>query len=570
MKKTLRAPEKNQKVQLENEIVRLNKKISKYEAIELKQNRFGLVWLDVPEAFEDDVENKLPILEEVKKEIKSKDDKPTHLIIEGDNYHVLTCLNYTHKNKIDIIYIDPPYNTGLDGFRYKDKRILKEYPDGTTVPTDHPLRHSYWLSFMKKRLELAKDILKKTGIIFISIDDNELAQLKLLCDDIFGERNFLAIQIWRGMHTVRNSSKDFNHNTEYILTYAREKKELIEPGNPETYLRISRDKTASYPHDDNDGKGPYKFDPICARNFYTPYIYTFKNGQKWQAPKGTYPRYSQESLKCMEERNEINFTGKEPKAKRYLKDVQEGIPPSTLMPSEDVGFNKDATSFLGKMFGDKVFDQPKPVNLIKYLLSIKNKKIDFSKAIILDFFAGSGTTGQAVLELNEEDKGKRQFILVTNNEKKIMEDVCYPRIKNIIKGYNNTKGLGNSIRYFKTAFVGKNNILKADDADKIELAYNAGGMLAIVENTFEQVEKNNYWQIFKNQDQYTAIYFREEFDQFDEFIKKVEEFKKFVVVYIFSWEKELEFNEFEDNRNIKIKTIPQPILEIYKQIYNLV
>ena len=183
MQNTPRTAQDNNVSQLENEIARLNKKIAKYEIIELKQNRYGLVWLDVPEAFEDDVENKLPILEEVPKlAIKSKDSKPTHLLIEGDNYHSLTCLNYTHKNKIDVIYIDPPYNTGTDGFRYKDKRILDKFPDGTEVPKDSPLRHSYWLSFMKKRLELARDLLTDEGVIFVSIDDNEGAQLKLLCD----------------------------------------------------------------------------------------------------------------------------------------------------------------------------------------------------------------------------------------------------------------------------------------------------------------------------------------------------------------------------------------------------
>jgi hypothetical protein len=196
---------------------------------------------------------------------------------------------------------------------------------------------------------------------------------------------------------------------------------------------------------------------------------------------------------------------------------------------------------------------------------------------VLDFFAGSGTTGQAVMEMNEEDNGTRQFILITNNDEitnnekqKIMSDICYPRIKRVIKGFSDNKALGNSIRYFKTAFVGKNNILKADDADKIELAHNAGGMLAITENTFDQIEKNNYWQIFEGQKQCTAIYFREEYSKIDEFVEKVRKLKKPVVVYIFSWEKESEFNDFDNDKNIKIKTIPQPILEIFKQIYNLV
>ena len=161
---------------LKREIKRLKQSV--------KNQRFGLVWMDVPEAFEDDVENKLPILREIREySINNDDNKPVHMVIEGDNYHALTCLNYSHRNKIDFIYIDPPYNTGNDGFRYKDKRILDKYPDGTEVPTDHPFRHSYWLSFMKKRLELAYNLLADDGVMFISIDDNELANLLLLCVD---------------------------------------------------------------------------------------------------------------------------------------------------------------------------------------------------------------------------------------------------------------------------------------------------------------------------------------------------------------------------------------------------
>lgn len=176
----------------EDTIQSLKRQIDKLKQA-VKKQKYGLIWMDIPEAFEDDVENKLPVLKEVPElAIKKKDGKPTHILIEGDNYHALTCLNYTHKGKIDLIYIDPPYNTGSDGFRYKDKRIIDKFPDGTEVPKDHPFRHSYWLSFMRKRLQLARDLLKETGFIFINIDDNEGAQLKLLCDEIFGESNFVA------------------------------------------------------------------------------------------------------------------------------------------------------------------------------------------------------------------------------------------------------------------------------------------------------------------------------------------------------------------------------------------
>src|SRR3989338_768789 len=230
-KKTERTPEDNQRAQLENEIARLNKKIAKYEAIDLKQNNYGLVFLDVPEAFEDDVENKLPIVTAVPKlDIKNNDGKPTNLLIEAENYHALTCLNYTHKGKVDVIYIDPPYNTGSDGFKYKDKRILDKYPDGTEVPVDHPLRHSYWLSFMSKRLELAKNLLKENGVFFISIDDNELAQLKLLCDEIFGNENFVNV-ISRLMKSGGNKGEYFSPNIEYVLVYAKNLKNLGEYKN---------------------------------------------------------------------------------------------------------------------------------------------------------------------------------------------------------------------------------------------------------------------------------------------------------------------------------------------------
>ena len=562
-----RTPQDNERAQLKNEIARLEKKIEKYEAIELKQNRFGLVWLDVPEAFEDDVENKLPILEEVPKlGINSKDDKPTHLLIEGDNYHTLTCLNYTHKGKIDVIYIDPPYNTGSDGFKYKDKRILKEYPDGTPVLTDNPLRHSYWLSFMKKRLDLVKDLLSERGLMFITIDDNEMAQLKLLCDSIFGENN-VEVMIW---HKVGDDSGRlkityrFRREHEYVLVCYKQKEN--------TFFKkflTDRNYKNEYTNPDNDPRGAYKQGIISTteakskstgKNFYTIKTPSGKNiTRQWRFPKEEFERLDKD--------NRIYY-GKDgssiPSSKVFINEQKETTPISILT---ELGTAKSAGIELEELMGSKIFNYPKPVSLIKHLLKISSEKND----IVLDFFAGSGTTGQAVSELNNEDKGARQFILITNNDEivngkkyKIMTDICLPRIKKVIKRD------GGSTKYFKTAFVGKNNILQADDADKIDLAHNAGGMLAIAENTFDQTEQNNFWQIFESSKQYTAVYFREEFGKFDEFIERVKKLKKPAVVYIFSWEKEFDFNDFDDDKNIKIKTIPQPILEIYKNIYNLV
>ncbi|KKS35057.1 MAG: Type III restriction-modification system methylation subunit [Parcubacteria group bacterium GW2011_GWC2_42_12] len=616
MKSTKRTPEENEKAQLENEIARLNKKIAKYEAIELKQNRFGLVWLDVPEAFEDDVENKLPILEEVPKQaIYSKDGKPTHLLIEGDNYHALTCLNYTHKGKVDVIYIDPPYNTGSDGFKYKDKRILEEYPDGTEVPVEHPLRHSYWLSFMKKRLDLARDILAKTGLIFISIDDNELAQLKLLCDEIFNESNFISLNVIESGEVfgtkAGHADKTFVKVKDYVLVYAKNKSEVknkqplydnmreLYDSHFNTIIKddLSRISLVDFLNDEKWVKELFSKNKlkINARsiNFMMNFNEKFKDFMYVSVAEKLFT--DQPFAKKIDQ----NFLKKQPTGKpfrfedrllfktttgsvRMFIKFKEGIKNSddfesaftrcTLRGDLWKGFHLDMRNIQDE--GNIDFKNgKKPVRLVKQILKWNNNKY----ATILDFFAGSGTTGHAVMELNKEDDGERQFIIITNNEEvingqnhKIMTDICYPRIKNVIKGYNSKKGLGNSVRYFKTAFVGKNNILKADDADKIDLAHNAGGMLAIAENTFDLVEQNNFWQIFESPKQFTAIYFREEFGKFDNFVEKIRKLKKPTVVYIFSWEKEFDFNDFDDDKNIKIKTIPQPILEIYKNIYNLV
>jgi len=566
-------PKDNKILKLEKENERIKKQLTKFA-----KDRYGLFWFDVPEGFENDVENKLPILEEVPKlAIRSKDDEPTHILIEGDNYHVLTCLNYTHKGKIDVIYIDPPYNTGSDGFRYKDKRILDKYPDGTEVPKDNPLRHSYWLSFMKKRLELAQTILKDEGVIFISVDDNEAAQLKLLCDEIFRPENFIAQVVWRKKYGGGKGSNFFVDLHEYILCYGKNKTSLngFKLSRTDEQKEIFELKDEFYKE-----RGGYYIRPLkSGLALRKTLIYPIKcpDGNKintqWICAEKTYKQLLIEGRIVFKKLK----NGKYNVYKKFYEKDNGG----TAMPESifyDIAYNQNGKEELKEIFGvsegrEIPFENPKPTTLIGYLIKLTNKPKDI---IILDFFAGSGTTGQAVMELNEEDEGKRQFILITNNEEvvngekhKIMTDICLPRIKNVIKGYNNKKALGNSIKYYKTAFVGKNNILNADDKDKIELAHNAGAMLAIAENTLEEVEKNSYYQLFENGKQYTAVYFREEFDKFDSYIKKVRSLKKPVIVYIFSWEKELDFNDFEDDKNITVKTIPQPILEIYKQIYNL-
>jgi len=592
-------PKDNKILKLEKENERIKRELTKFA-----KDKYGLFWFDVPEGFDDDVENKLPILEEVPKlAINNKDGKPTHLLIEGDNYHALTCLNYTHKGKIDVIYIDPPYNTGSDGFKYRDKRVLDKYPDGTEVPIDHPLRHSYWLSFMRKRLELAKSILKDTGLIFISIDENELAQLKLLCDEIFGEQNILSmhhIQVRYGNKNL-NEKKDFQELIEYTLIYAKNKKNFSANKSVEDY------DLNKFNLEIKELKNPDKSLVIGGRkvDIFLPNSYSIKKQDEgnmdlfketWLSGSIysgtghglTYQKIVEKRVKIdgLSTLYKIYGLGEDGLGFRYMINPQKELSTRgkmfTKIPLEkrealEVG-NFDTYKPINNFYdfspdfgnirhegGIGFNGGKKPVKMLKQLINYHKSK----NAIVLDFFAGSGSTGQAVIDLNKDDGGKRQFIIITDNENKIMSDFCYPRIKNVIKGFNSTGAMGNSIKYYKTAFVGKNSILDADDRDKIELAHNAGVMLAIAENTLNEIEKNDYSQLFENEQQYTAVYFKEEFDKFGKFVEKVKSLKKPVSVYSFSWEKEFEFDDFNDNKNITVKTIPQPILEIYKQIYNL-
>jgi adenine-specific DNA-methyltransferase len=404
-------------------------------------------------------------------------------------------LNYTHKGKIDVIYIDPPYNTGQDGFRYKDKRILSEYPDGTEVPKGHSFRHSYWLSFMRKRLELAKDLLTPKGVIFISIDDNEFAQLKLLCDEIFSDttnKGYVGTLIWQRAKGG-GSSKKVVRGHEYILCYSR---------SDELTLTQKGDKSVEHIK-----KWKQEKNKIKIKNKYI-----LKNGKLYfvndDIIRRVFGKYEKGIERRCEYENLLKF-----KDEKVKKDVDEKLTSGEYILNkakngmhyvcrlEEVasmrqvmytilqGFLSEVgKNDLAELGMDKLFDYPKPVGLIKILLdTILNKK-----SVVLDFFAGSGTTGQAVLELNEEDEGSRQVILVTNDENKIMTDVLLPRMEKVTKGYKTYKGLGNSFKYYKTAFVGENNIFNANDKDKVQLAHHAGELLAIAENTLEQTEKNDY------------------------------------------------------------------------------
>ena len=626
----------------------------------IKTEKYGITWLDVPEAFEQEAENQLPILTEVKeKKIITKDDNPTHLLIEGDNYHSLTCLNYTHKNKINLIYIDPPYNTGSDGFRYKDKRVLDKFPDGTEVPKDHPLRHSYWLSFMSKRLELAHNLLKDDGVIFISINEEEYASLKLLCDKIFQESNYLTTFTVKVRHEDRilKGDKDFHETTEQLLLYRKTNKfktikrlqdntsiakyvyfieELID--NPEKIQFGNKEVEVFKPNEykvhktnpsidnlqkinirgsikEGNSSGRFHMKYLEDRNDLLGYLYKVPNIGDDPLPFRYFQTREKESL--------LNGS--------YFQGVPIGKSDIKQVPYPNFLDFEEAFNNVGYEGGITFRNGKKPTDFIKFIVNIGCLNKD---AIILDFFAGSGSTGQAIMELNSIDKGKRQVILCTNNEANIATEVTYPRLSNVINGYqqtknqkeilfeldlnpktlkdnstiieaieefntddflnrydeikqevrnnkfiisgiikkeNKVKGLGNSLKYYKTDFVGVNNILSATDEDKSSLAQKAGYLLSIAENTLEETELSKCYQFFENDKKATAIYFKEELTEMEIFLEKIENIKKPITIYLFSWGNRSEFESLFDHLdNVTIKTIPQPILEIYKKIYNII
>jgi len=575
--------------ELEKEIARLHAQI--------KEQRYGLTWLDVPEAFEADSENKIPILEEVKEKAIdapcrdaarhfSTEKSAPHIIIEGDNYHALTCLNYTHRGKIDVIYIDPPYNTGSDGFTYKDKRILTQFPDGSPVPKEHPLRHSYWLSFMSKRLELAKNLLSENGAIFISIDDNEQANLKLLCDKVFGEDNFVANVIWEKADSPRMDAKDFSSKHDYILVYC--KNYSTQPFNKIKTKSIAE----HYNKTDADGKRyylkPLRYMGNADSRADRPNMYF-----AIKAPDGTnvYPiksdgtdgRWRWSFEKMEKEQSRLEFlkvkNGWSIYTKIYAEEDKE-IPIETIWYNQDVESNRNAIAILKKIFGEeKVFSNPKPVLLMKRIIEISSK----NNSTILDFFAGSGTTLHATMKLNAEDGGNRQCILVQQREgeNNICENVTYERNRRVMCGYTNAKGeqvegLGGRLKYYRTAFVGKNASRTATDADRVELSLKAGYLLALGENTLEEICHTESYQIFadgENPQKYTAIFFTENYAKLPDFVAEIEQLRANAAtpvefaVYIFCWGQPDVFEgEFNSLRGISLKAIPQPILDVYKSI----
>lgn len=555
------------------------------EIVKIKSTTYGLVWhRDLPEEkidilvnpdartpnemFPNEMAGKpFPVLKEVKgKAIESDKSKLVNLLIEGDNYHSLAVLNFTHHEAVDLIYIDPPYNTGNNDFIYNDKFVDKE----------DSFRHSKWLSFMEKRLKLSKNLLTKSGVIFISIDDNEQAPLKMLCDEIFEEKNFIANIIWESKLTGGHDAKHINITHEYILCYTKD--------SSFQNILTKRLSNTEYSEYDNKKKQSFKWDslwtvshgytkncdyPIKAPDGQDVYPWMcHKDGEKvkniarWFWSKDTYIENKDDLLIKKDKKGQY----------KVYKKVYEGtdIPFKSILDKAVVGGTSHGKDELEKIFGKvKIFDNPKSLLLMKEIVKMSPN----SNATILDFMAGSGTTGQAVLELNKEDGGKRSFILCTNNgdeksKHKIVSDVCYPRIKKAIKGYKKANGdieqeLGGNLKYYKTDFVES----KPTDKNKRKLVKESCDMLCILENAFEFVSETPEFKIFKNTDKYVGVIFYEEaIEDYKKAIKKID--GRFNT-YVFSMSDKISHeSKFDDvSGKVKLMPIPEVILQVYREIF---
>lgn len=591
-----------------------------------KRKKYGLVWEDKEEDVVEQCKKELPILEEiVNNEIRLDSEKAVNILIEGDNYHALSVLNYTHKGKIDLIYIDPPYNTGAKNWKYNN-----DYVD-----SEDTYRHSKWISFMHHRLKIAKNLLKKNGVLICAIDHNEQEALGLLLDDLFFNHEKVCVTIIHNPGGIQGDNFSYTHEYAYFVfpkgekiinKVIRDKADIValrDWGGDESKRESS--KNGFYPIyvKDNNIIG---FGDVCADDFHPESaniqtedgsiaVYPIdSNGveRKWR-----HARQSVEGIKdelfCVEQDGEIQVK-RSKSIYRY----------KTVWTDKRFNANTYGSKLLNNIIDTK-FPYPKSLYNLEECLkaTVGNRK----NAIILDYFAGSGTTGHAVLELNRKDNGNRSFILVTNNEGDIAEDVTLKRMKNIMVGYDfkgktnellfekklslalikesesllkkleeieienkssnyyteinaiveddhfrvygekkidaRKEGLGGNLKYYKTAFV------KAEitDRGKRNLVDRSTELLCLKESCFDIVKSDQNYKIFKNsKNKYLGIVYDD--DGIGDFINEVQSTNQHINTYVFSLDDSVREEEFEKiSHLIELKPIPEVILNVYRRIF---
>ena len=421
---------------------------------ELTSKKYGLVWEQHEEAVDVMMRDNIPVFTEVpEREITAAPGQGYNFILEGDNLHSLRLLEKTHKSKIDLIYIDPPYNTGNKDFRYDDKFI--DTVDG--------FKHSKWLSFMAHRLQVVNTLLSERGCILISINDIEYAQLKLLCDDIFGEQKYIGTFIWKSRQNKDNRNiTGISIDHEYVLAYSKQIGFRNFKGGERQIER--------YSNPDNDPRGPWTSGNMVgiATEEQRPNLhYDFvdhRTGINYGKPLMGW-RYDRNTMRRLVDEDRIIFPETpegRPRRKVFLSDVKEVRPGFSSVLGGEI-YTRNGTADIVSVFGNRVFDFPKPVELLIQFLD----QTTGENSIVLDFFAGSGTTAHAVLEMNKRDNGHRHFILCTNNEGSICENVTYPRVKTVITGKRTdgsdyAEGIPANVKYYRTDFVSKDDEYLSD------------------------------------------------------------------------------------------------------------
>jgi len=575
-----------------------------------EHKKYGLVWEDKPEDVEERLRESLPVLREVQDKaiLSDEPDAPNHILIEGDNLEALTALTYTHEGKIDVIYIDPPYNTGNKDFVYND----------SFVDSEDSYRHSKWLSFMSKRLKIAKKLLSDKGVIFISIDDNEQANLKLLCDEVFGNYNFIAT-----LPTIMNlkGNQDefgFAGTHEYTLVYCKNK-EICELH----HLDVDEDSINDWDIDDigyykrganlkstgvnaprskrpnlyfpllintinnkaevitreefNDcHTGNLEHDDMVTNNIIANYVekgysvllpITNNNKMSWRWQWSTMKDNIHEIIVTNSGGQYSIYKKQRPE----LGDLPSKKPKSTFYKPEYSSGN--GTALLKDLGLERAFNNPKPLRLIHDFIKIGSLEC----STILDVFAGSGTTLHATMQLNAEDGGHRQCILVTNNENNICEEVTYERNKRVIQGYTTPKGVDvpglnrNTLRYYKTDYIPRERTQK----NMRDLVAAATDLLCIKEDLYEEQKnfgrfklKPHLARYYNDGRKHMLIIYREELiDEIAEEIKNLDFGGKRLKIYVFSpgrYPFTDNFSEVEDK--VELVALPAAIYDAYQKV----
>lgn len=582
------------------------------------RKKFGLVWEDKPEQVAEDCKKKLPVISEIAdKAIELMPDEPTHFIIEGDNYHALSVLNYTHAGKIDAIYIDPPYNTGARDWKYNN-----DYVDNSDV-----YRHSKWLSMMEKRLKLARQLLNpENSVLICTIDEKECSHLGCLLENTFPEATIQMVSSvinpagvsrqnqfyrtdeyiffvmlgsahpqalplgkeWQGNITTNNKSKlQWNQlqrsgtsvlrtdrpNMFYPIFLDASHRKIVSIGSP---ISIDTDRksivappntTAIWPIFPDGREGRWRISHTSLQTILRKHYVRIGRFNGEQTPISYVARGEQEKI----EDGKFPITG-------YRDDGSIIVDESAYVPEFIPGTQWWIPTHNATQFGTKLVNKilphnnfPFPKSLYAVEDTLRFFVADKRNAIILDFFAGSGTTGQAVLELNKEDSGHRQFILCTNNENKIAEEVTYPRVKTVITGKREdgstySDGVPANLRYFKTTFVDKNGTL---DKLRRELSPACEDMIRIREGAYEKVIDDTMFKVFKNKRGLTAIiYNRFELSDYIAEIEKLETDTP-VHLYVFSYDKDGRDDQIPKTarHTYESQPIPEGILEVYKRIF---